>query len=68
MVEDVDTDFLMDTAASLIMISETLFRSIPNHLKLLQVEVPACFCCSLWPSYSTFRLFPDDGKSFRLIC
>ena len=42
-VEDVDTDFLVDTGASVTVISETLFRRLANHLKLPQVEVPAGF-------------------------
>ena len=42
-VQDVDTDFLVDTGASVTVISETLFRRLPNHWKLPQVEVPASF-------------------------
>ena len=42
-VEDVDTDFLVDTGASVTVISETLLRRLPNHWNLHQVEVPAGF-------------------------
>ena len=42
-VDDVDTDFLVDTGASVTVISEILFRHLPNHWKLPQVEVCAGF-------------------------
>ena len=42
-VEDVDTDFLMDTGASVTVISETLFQRLPNQWKLSQVKEPAGF-------------------------
>ena len=42
-VEDVDTDFSVDTGAYVTVISETLFRRLPNHWKLPQVEVSTGF-------------------------
>ena len=63
-VEDVDTDFLLDTGASVTVISETLFRRLPNHWKLPQVEVPAGFPLSA----ASGQVFPDNFKSFGPLC
>ena len=58
-VEDVDTDFLVNTGASLTVISKTLFRRLHNHWKLPQVEVPAGFRL-----IATSWMFPDNIKGF----
>ena len=65
-VEDVDTDFLVDTGASVTVISETLFRRLPNNWKLPQVEVPAGFRLSA--ATCNFLDVSRLHSSFRLLC